>query len=214
MIVIWFHNIKLLGKAAGCAQQIMAQEMLTNLNLEKSCFYKSLVLWVVIYSQNRTQSPWEFQKKLCTRQLAGTFSSYPYMGFGVCLQSRTMMLSWKKNNLGIRKPDRYLFMWSVIRTYLFRRVRGYSSGSVSSSRVQDASNLKPRLSLVSVQSFCVVSPHVVRAASLLQHIIISIGLKCLKPLQYEFVEVTAQVAKTAFESSMVHCHKTQDFIPK
>lgn len=155
MIVTWFHNIKLLGKAAGCAQHIMAQEMLTNLNLEKSCFYKNLVLWAVIYSQNRTQSPWEFQKEPCTRQLAGTFSSYPYMGFEVCLQSR------------ISKPARYLFTWSVIWTYLFRRVSGYSSGSVSSLRVQDGNNPKPRLSLVSVQSFCVVSPHMIRAASLL-----------------------------------------------
>lgn len=28
------------------------------------------------------------------------------------------------------------------------------------------------------------------------------------------MEVTAQVGKAAFESSMVHCHKTQNFIPK
>lgn len=43
-IVTLFHNMELLGKAAGCAQQIMAQEMLTNLDLEKYYFYKSLVL--------------------------------------------------------------------------------------------------------------------------------------------------------------------------
>lgn len=79
-------------KASGCAQQIMAQEMLTNLDLEILCFYRNLFSSVVTHPQNKTQTPWEFQKELCACRLAGTFSSYDNLGFGVCLLCRVELL--------------------------------------------------------------------------------------------------------------------------
>lgn len=45
------------GKDSGREQQIMAQEVLANLDLEIPCFCRSLFSSVVIHSQNKTQSP-------------------------------------------------------------------------------------------------------------------------------------------------------------
>ena len=90
-LLLWQYKMKF-GKASGCAQQIVSQEMLTNLDLEIPSFYRVLFSSVVIHFRNKTQSPWEFQKDLCTCQLAGAFSSYSYLGFGVCLLCRVELL--------------------------------------------------------------------------------------------------------------------------
>lgn len=79
-------------KAAGCAQQVRDQERLINLDLEIPCFYRNLFSSVVLHSQDKTQSPQEFQKKLFYSQLAGIYSSYKYWEFGVCLLCRVELL--------------------------------------------------------------------------------------------------------------------------
>lgn len=79
-------------EAAGCAQQVRDQERLANLDLEIPFFYRNLFSSVVLHSQDKTQSPQEFQKKLFYSQLARMRSSYEYWEFGVCLFYRVELL--------------------------------------------------------------------------------------------------------------------------
>lgn len=134
------------GKASGCAQQIMAWEMLTNLDFEIPRFYRNLFSSVVLYPQNKTQSPWEFQKELCTCPLAGTFSSYEYLGFGDCLLCRVELL-WSVEKIIWElesQPNVYLCDGSY-ECICPDMLMGTAMEVLAHWGCQDATDLKPRL---------------------------------------------------------------------
>lgn len=139
------HNIKLFGKASGCAQQITAQKMLTNLNLEIPCFSRNLFSWVVKHPQNKTQRLWEFQRVLCMCQLSGTFSYYDYLVSGHCLLCRVELLwsvlkiSWELES----QPNIY-FCDGSYECICPDMLMG-TAMELSHWRCQDAKDLKPRL---------------------------------------------------------------------
>ena len=117
------------------------------------------------------------------------------------LQSRIVMISWK-NNLGIRKPAKYLFLWWILWMYLSRLANGYCSGSVSSLRVSGCKRSETQAkSLVSFQSFCaIVSPHRMRIALCLPANYCFCRVKnVLNLCNMDSWEVTVQVTKAAFE---------------